>query len=321
DPTYPLLPVASITSSALLLLLLTTNFIRQSWNLGVTFLSFWLFCELLTIGINAIIWTDNVDIKLYVYCDIISRLDVVTSVVKPASSFIITRRLYITVVRQSIGALSRREKFIDLVVEWGLGLFLPLLIAGPIYYFLQQARFIIVEGFGCANAVEGSSLQILLTESCKIVLPLISILFYTPKIVWTFYRHNKELNHFLHSNNRSVSLNRFIRALAIACLDSILILPVGLFGVVTIVLQWTQTFGPLPFYQGWLTVHTHLSSILVARYLDLIRPWQLMSFYFSRWASIFLGFVIFALFGFTQEARATYWRGICRIGKIFGWTP
>jgi hypothetical protein len=70
DPTYPLFPIFDIIGAALMLLVLTTSIIRQSWNLGVTFLCFWLFWELLTAGIDAVIWSDNEDIKLYVYCDI-----------------------------------------------------------------------------------------------------------------------------------------------------------------------------------------------------------------------------------------------------------
>ena len=70
DPTYPLYPIASIVAAVMLLLVLLTSFIRQSWNLGVAFLCFWLFFETLIAGINAIVWSDNADIKLYVYCDI-----------------------------------------------------------------------------------------------------------------------------------------------------------------------------------------------------------------------------------------------------------
>ena len=70
DPTYPLYPIASILAAAMLLLVLLTSFVRQSWNLGVAFLCFWLFFENLTGGINAIIWSDNADVKLYIYCDI-----------------------------------------------------------------------------------------------------------------------------------------------------------------------------------------------------------------------------------------------------------
>ena len=70
DPTYPLYPIANFLASVMLLLVLLTSFVRQSWNLGVAFLCFWLFFECLTDGVNAIIWSDNADVKLYIYCDI-----------------------------------------------------------------------------------------------------------------------------------------------------------------------------------------------------------------------------------------------------------
>lgn len=74
DPTYPLLPVSKFLSAALLLLVLLSSFTRQNWNLGVMFLCFWLFIESMTDGINCIIWSDNAEIKHYVYCDIGTRL-------------------------------------------------------------------------------------------------------------------------------------------------------------------------------------------------------------------------------------------------------
>jgi hypothetical protein len=70
DPTYPLYPIFCIISAALVLLVLMTSLIRQSWNLGVALLCFWLFWENLTAGIDSVIWAGNEDIRLYVYCDI-----------------------------------------------------------------------------------------------------------------------------------------------------------------------------------------------------------------------------------------------------------
>lgn len=70
DPTYPLLPVCKFLSAAMLLLVMLTSLVRQNWNLGVAFLCFWLFTEALVDGTNYIIWSDNTEIKLLVYCDI-----------------------------------------------------------------------------------------------------------------------------------------------------------------------------------------------------------------------------------------------------------
>ncbi|KAI0031602.1 GPCR fungal pheromone mating factor, partial [Vararia minispora EC-137] len=298
DPSYPLLPIASITCATLLFLLLAKNIVRKSYNLGVTLLSFWLFWELLTLGINAVVWADNANVRLTVYCDIVSRLQLVTSIAKPACSFIITRKLYNTVVRQS-GQYVRH-----VCLE-----FFYTHLALPLDYILQRARFIIMEGFGCTSAAAIAGLEFVLIESWRISLPLISVLVYAPRIVLVFYRRNKELNRFLRSNG-SVSLDRFFRVIAIACLDIILSLPFGLVDLIISILKYTEGIGPIPFYPGWSIVHKNWSLVLAFRYVNVqaAGTWELINFYFPQWSSTVLGFVIFALFGATEEARATYWR-------------
>ena len=70
DLTYPLYPIVCFVAIIMLFLVLLTSFVRQRWNFGVASLCFWLLLELLSLAINSIIWSDNADIKLYVYCDI-----------------------------------------------------------------------------------------------------------------------------------------------------------------------------------------------------------------------------------------------------------
>ena len=70
DPTYPLYPIFCFVSVVMLFSVLLTSFVRQRWNFGVSSLCFWLFLELLLAAINAILWSDNNDVKFYVYCDI-----------------------------------------------------------------------------------------------------------------------------------------------------------------------------------------------------------------------------------------------------------
>ncbi|VDC00586.1 unnamed protein product [Peniophora sp. CBMAI 1063] len=131
DPTYPLFPIACSIASAMMLLVLLTSFIRQSWNLGVTFLCFWLFFEDLTNAINAIVWSDNTDIKFYVYCDIVSHLQLAISIVKPAATLIITRRLHLISSLQPVPP-SKAARYRNLAIEWTLGLVIPLLVGGPL---------------------------------------------------------------------------------------------------------------------------------------------------------------------------------------------
>ena len=70
EPSFPLYPIACFLASILLLLVLLTSFIRQSWNFGVALLCFWLFFENLFFSVNTIVWSNNFDVKLSIYCDI-----------------------------------------------------------------------------------------------------------------------------------------------------------------------------------------------------------------------------------------------------------
>ena len=70
DPTYPLYPISCILSVTMLLLILLSSSIRRSWNFGLTLLCFWLALAIMHNGINSILWSDNADAKLLVYCDI-----------------------------------------------------------------------------------------------------------------------------------------------------------------------------------------------------------------------------------------------------------
>lgn len=69
DPTYPLVPIANLLASVLVLLPFSRQALR-SWNIGVCFFAFWLVVQTFSIGVNCIIWRDNTDIVAPVWCDI-----------------------------------------------------------------------------------------------------------------------------------------------------------------------------------------------------------------------------------------------------------
>ena len=70
DATFPLHPALCIVGAMMLFAVLSINCLYRRWNLGVTFLSFWVLVENVMFATNGILWYDNADIKLYVYCDI-----------------------------------------------------------------------------------------------------------------------------------------------------------------------------------------------------------------------------------------------------------
>ncbi|VDB92185.1 unnamed protein product [Peniophora sp. CBMAI 1063] len=320
DPTYPFYPVACLLSSAMLLLVLLTSFVRQSWNLGVVFLCFWLFFETLTLGINAIIWSHNADVKLYVYCDIVSHLQIITSVVKPMATLIIARRLYLITSLRSIEPPTKVARSRNLAIEWTLGFGVPLLVAGPLYYVVQGARFQVDEGWGCSDAPDQSILTVLLLNSWSVIPPLVSITMYYPHVARTFYHHNREINRFLQSNN-SVTRPNYFRILALASIDILLTLPVGI-ATIVLTVKDNLSVGHVPFYYGWTLDHTGWQPASFS-YADIVStgPFNVVDFYFARWTSPVLAFVIFGLFGLTLEARVSYWRILCTVGGWFGWQP
>ncbi|VDC00171.1 unnamed protein product [Peniophora sp. CBMAI 1063] len=312
DPTYPLYPIVSFFAAAMLLMVLLTSFIRQSWNLGVALLCFWLCLNNLAGGVSAIIWSDNADVKLYTFCDIVSHLYVITCVTKPMATLVITRRLYVIASLRSVSFPSKTARRWDLLIELTLGLGVPLLVAGPLYYINQSNRFEVNEGFGCANSQRTSILEILTIESWTIVPPLISIVFYYPRVVRTFYRQSQDVNSFLSSDN-SISRTNYFRVLVLASIDIVLTLPTS---VVTIVLRVTSGLeqGSLPFYWGWASLHSDWdpSSISYAEIMDG-KASSIAQYYYSYWTAPILAIAIFFLFGLTAAARASYWRCICTI--------
>ncbi|KZV66406.1 STE3-domain-containing protein [Peniophora sp. CONT] len=322
DPTYPLYPIACVISAAMLFLVLFNSIIRQSWNLGVAFLCFWLFFENLANGIGAVIWADNATIKLYVYCDIVTHMQLITFTVKPMATLIITRRLYLIASLHSVEPPTKAAHRMNLAIEWILGFVFPVLVAGPLYYVVQLLRFEVEEGFGCINAQDGSVLDILLLWSWTVIPPLLSIVLYYPRVIRLFYRQRRDVNHFVHSNN-SVSRTNYIRIFALASIDIFLTLPIGIVSIVLAVEnQLSNSDLPLPFYRGWAYDHdAALWEPLGYTYAQIkaVGPFTLAQHYFTQWSSPVLAFTIFGLFGVSSEARGSYWRAICTVGGWVGW--
>ncbi|KAI0031551.1 GPCR fungal pheromone mating factor [Vararia minispora EC-137] len=312
DPTYPLLPIFSIPTAVLLLLVLTTNFVRQSWNLGIFFLCFWLFWEILTLGINAILWSDSAEAKFYVYCDIVSRLQIFTSIVKPACMLLISRQLYRIASLRSVVLLVR-----------------ACLIRQVIFpdYIVQAARFSVQEGAGCTSAIAPCWLAKITLYSWPIVLPSIAVFFYCRMciIFYVFYRHSREINNFLLSND-SISRPCYLRLLALVSvgivLDIVLMLPYGTASTAGPVLGGARIGSSIPFYNGWELVHSHWKPVTFSyRELQTDGSWILGRYHLSHWSPVVFGLTTFVLFGLTADARATYRRGLYAIGRLFGFKP
>ncbi|KZV72022.1 hypothetical protein PENSPDRAFT_684047 [Peniophora sp. CONT] len=153
-----------------------------------------------------------------------------------------------------------------------------------------------------------------------IVIPVLSVILYYPRVARTLYRQSKEIDYFLQGS-QSVTRTNYIRILLLASISIFLVLAYNVTIFVLTVVPTFETNGqPLPFYQGWDALHGVWSPGSFSweearhdgggKYMDL-----------NRWASFLHSCVIFGLFGLTAGARASYWNAFCIAAGWFGWRP
>ncbi|KZV72081.1 STE3-domain-containing protein [Peniophora sp. CONT] len=236
------------------------------------------------------------------------------------ATLILSRQLYLIASLRSVELPGKEAKRKNLAIELILGLVIPVLVAGPLYYIVQKRRFQVVEGFGCASYEDNSVLGILVIWTWSVIPPLFSIVIYYPTVVRVLYRQNRDVKHVISSDD-SITHTNYLRILALANIDILLTLPIGIASVILVVKD-TLSSTSLSFYSGWTYVHTEWDP-LSASYAELIASgtFTVAEVYFVHWAPVFLSFVIFGLFGISAEARAAYCHAIFTVGCWFGWKP
>ncbi|KAF7367870.1 STE3-domain-containing protein [Mycena sanguinolenta] len=254
DPTYPLYPILCIISAFFMFLVLSHSFIRQSWNLAVTLLCIGLFFSNLGYGIDGIVWRDDADIKVPVYCDIVSRLQFLMNFLPSITSLLITRKLYIIASLRDIEPSGGKTVRTDLWIEWGWGLVYPLFMTAVIYTLCQDTRFIVVQGFGCASSASDSWFSVTAILVLPLIPPLIAIFFYCPLIIRTFYVQST--NEFLQSNG-PISRPSYHRVMALAGFNIIITLPISIINLVSFFTAVSPS--SFPSYVGWDANHANFA--------------------------------------------------------------
>ena len=68
DPTYPLIPVANVIASTLVLVPLILLF--RTWQISISVYAMWICVKGLTTAVRAVVWNDNTRIVVPLFCDI-----------------------------------------------------------------------------------------------------------------------------------------------------------------------------------------------------------------------------------------------------------
>lgn len=198
---------------------------------------------------------------------------------------------------------------------------------------MQGVRYQIIEEIGCETSVVTSGVAFILVDMWHILLPSISLLFYSRKsiisplrylylliysfsafILWAIYRHRKESTEFIGSN-RLVSTSDFYRLFALGCFDIVLTLPLGIINVVSSFLQGGPSAIPIQFYPGWTFIHTNWSPDFIPKKVWITYGfWDQFSVHWGEWINPLLALIFFALFGISKDTR-TFYRHILQ--KVF----
>ena len=124
------------------------------------------------------------------------------------------------------------------------------------------------------------------------------------------------MNKFLSSNSQ-VTFSRYFRLMALACMDTILTIPLGAF---SIWLNAVQGGGPSP-WLGWADAHWGFSRVgTIPAVLWSSDYYAKLSFDLTRAFIVICAVIFFAFFGFAEEARKNYRKVFWAIAKRFGYT-
>jgi hypothetical protein len=131
------------------------------------------------------------------------------------------------------------------------------------------------------------------------------------RIIWKLYRHNKKTNKLLSSEG-SIGRDNFFRILLIGFVDVLATLPLGLLDVIPTGILIHQLKAP--FYMGWKHIHANWQPVSMnySQFLSL-NICIVFEQFANTWSDTIMGFLIFALFGLTEDARATYRKGLSRV--------
>ena len=113
-----------------------------------------------------------------------------------------------------------------------------------------------------------------------------------------FYYQSREVNQFLRSHDSKVSRAFYMRILALASIDILVTLPLGIVTMVLQVLKLRRNDTSVPFYSGWDEVHSNWQPTRFNYSAGVMSQ-----VYFTYWTNPLLAFIVFGIFGITADTR------------------
>ncbi|GMM29581.1 Ste3 protein [Martiniozyma asiatica (nom. inval.)] len=299
--------LSTLSAIAFIINLPPTIWHIKSRNIPAIALSIYLECMLINIFTGAIIWGGSnyaEKWKGYGWCDIMIRIEFITSVGIPSSICCILLNLMIIFLANKITIYWFTNKYLKITTEIIVSIVWPLLCSG-LCYFAQSKRYVIFHITGCSAVLTNYSVAILVfffwVFFWSFVATLLSI--YT---ILLFYSKKKAAKNILTVTNSGLTLKKFSRLLIFCVIVTI----------ISIVLS--------------CLLGLELTDINKKFYDDSIHGdfWKFIMFFkhykkadYAGWIAIVVSICNFFVFGLSEEMLEAYSSFICPIGgkKLIDW--
>jgi pheromone a factor receptor len=114
------------------------------------------------------------------------------------------------------------------------------------------------------------------------------------------FQRQAQFNQFLVSN-KSITISRYVRLMALAMMDIIFTVPIATFALV---LNCLNGLDP---YINWANIHYDFSRVeQIPSVMWRLKTVEILSLELTRWSGPFCALLFFAFFGFAEEARRNY---------------
>ncbi|KAI0350971.1 STE3-domain-containing protein [Trametes cingulata] len=303
--------VAAFSLLGFILICIPLYWHLEAWNVGCVLYIFWMGTQCLIQFINSIVWRDNAINWAPVWCDIVTRFNIGSSIAVCCASLVINRRLY-HIANISAVSMTQADKRRNIITDLAIGMGIPI-VAIALYWFYQGHRFDILEGVGCVEEYPNSFLAYLLYITWPIPIGLVSATYCTLTLR-AFFRRRRDFSTLVASNS-NLTFNRYFRLMGLAAIEVLFTIPLGIYNIVQ------NARAPIYPYVGLADLHYRFSRVnsksAVSWRAD---PALVAAMDFKRWTVIGCAILFFLFFGLAEEARKHYRLALSSVAKKVGIT-
>ncbi|TFK95865.1 putative fungal pheromoneG-protein-coupled receptor [Pterulicium gracile] len=296
DPLYPLYSVAAFLGFIAVLAPLPWHL--QAWNVGTCAYMIWTALACLNCFTNSVVWSNDAINRAPIWCDISIRIFAGATLGIPASALCIVRRLY-KIASLNSTSVTRAEKRRAVMLDLFIAVVFPIILTA-LQYVVQGHRFDVIEEVGCMVFLYNTPVAYVITFMWPVIFGVVSAVYCVLSLL-AFRRRQLDLQQFMHTN-KSMTINRYLRLMALASVETICTTPLAIFVIVL-----NSTTMPVQSWVSWEDTHFNFSRVAqIPSVMWRTNHLLVVSLQLSRWAPILCAFVFFMFFGFAEESRKNY---------------